>query len=385
MKNSSTSSSERSSLRGRLVTAGFVLVGTVAGVLALNAWARPAEGQRDIWYGPVADYLSQGGRFSHLFLGTSRTRAAVRPEVFDSIVGRAYGTPLQSINLGIGHCTLIEHWFGLRKLLEIDPLALQGVVVLIEAPAGLPAFLGWHENWIVQGRTDLLTPYLKKDDLWRLWKVAGTPAAEKFVITANLVAPYVEHIPRARSMAMAELDTLLARVFSPIVGAGVSGATTGADLVAEGGIRTDAKGVETAREMAIRMAREDAQNQASWSNWDTTAIRDVVNLVREAGGYPVFFEMPLSDVQMAPYRMPVRTKDREDFPATLAAWKVPMLKLDFPHDSTDFPDLWHLRKTRAPEFTAALARSYIEASRPAAPAAQPDTSAVLTDSVLTGG
>lgn len=385
MKNSSTSSSERGSSRGRLVTAGFVLAGTIAGLLALNAWARPAEGRRDIWYGPVADYLQQGGRFSHLFLGSSRVRAAVRPEVFDSIVGGAFGTPLQSINLGIGHCTLVEHWFGLRKLLEVDPLALQGVVVLIEAPAGLPAYQGWRDDWIVQDRTDLLVPYLKKGDLWRLWKEAGTPVGEKFLITANLVAPYVENLPRARVLAMAELDTLLETVFSPFASAPEERSSTGADLVSEGGIRTDAKGVETAREMAIRMARDDSRDQAPWSNWDTTAIRDVVNLVREAGGYPVFFEMPLSDVQMAPYRMPVRAKDRADFPAVLQAWKVPMLKLDFPHDSTDFPDLWHLRKTRAPDFTAALARSYVEASRPAAPTAARDTSTAVTDSVKAGG
>lgn len=385
MKNSSTSSSERVSLRGRLVTAGFVLAGTVAGLLALNAWARPAEGRRDIWYGPVADYLGQGGRFSHLFVGTSRVRAAVRPEVFDSIVGGAFGAPLQSINLGMGYCTTIEHWFGLRKLLEVDPLALQGVVVLIEAPAGLPDHQQWTSDWIVQDRTDLLTPYLKRGDLWRLWKEAETPAGEKFMITANLVAPYVENLPRARAMAMANLDTLLAGLFSPFVRSQALPEDGGADLVSEGGIRADAKGVETARDIAIRMAREDLASQTAWSSWETSALADVVRLVREAGGYPVLFEMPLSDVQLAPYSTAVRNNDRIGFAGTLASWKVPMLKLDFPHDSTDFPDLWHLRKTRAPDFTAALARAYIEASRPAAPAAAPDTSAVVTDSVLTGG
>jgi hypothetical protein len=366
MKNSSTSGS-KPKLKWHLFTGAVFLAGLFALVIGINHQGRPAEKNRDIWYGPVIDYIQQGGRFSYLFVGTSRTRAAIRPDVFDTVMTRTLGSPTLSINLGMGWCRMSEHYFGLRRLLEVQPGILRGVVVFLEAPSALPEYSIWKSDWIVTDRTDLLTPYIHKSDLWKLWREATTPTDMKFVITANLVAPFMEYLPRVRQYALPALDSLLQGFFSPLTSLAqaeteVAGSS---DLTTEGGIRADAKGVETARELATRMARDETVNQDPWNDFDKTIVAEILKMVKNAGGYVVFLDMPLSDIQQAPYDTPLRQRERADFTTTLKAWNCIMLHPQLQYDSTDFPDLWHLRKTRAPEFTFAVANSFIEAAKAA--------------------
>jgi len=363
MKNSSTSAFK---FKRQAAMGLAFLAGLFALVVFINKRGEPAEKNRDIWYGPVLDYMHRGGRFSYLFVGTSRTRAAIRPDVFDTLMTRVTGSPTLSINLGMGWCRLTEHYFGLRKLLEADPNILNGVVVFIEAPSGLPEYITWKSDWIVTDRTDLLTPYIHKSDLIKLWREATTPTSMKFVITANLIAPFMENIPRVRQFAAQGLDSLLQDFFTPLIALAPKAKTgSTADLTAEGGIRTDAKGVETARELAIRMAKEEAENQEPWDDYDHTVVAEILHMVKNAGGYVVFLDMPLSDVQQAPYDTPLRKKEREAFLATLKAWNCIMLHPKMTYEAADFPDLWHLRKTLAPEFTVAVAREFIAAARAA--------------------
>jgi hypothetical protein len=367
MKNSSTSVSRpwRQVATGIAFLAGLLLL-----VAFISAQGSPGEKNRDIWYGPVIDYAKQGGRFSYLFLGTSRTRAAIRPDVFDTAMTRAIGAPTLSVNLGMGWCRMSEHYFGLRRLLETAPGILRGVVVFLEAPSALPEYSTWRSDWIVADRTDLLTPYIHKRDLWKLWRESTTEAGMKFVITANLVAPFMEHIPRVRQHALPDLDTLLQKAFAPLMALAKpeeSDAGAASDLATEGGIRADAKGVETARDLAIRMAREETEKQEPWADYDKTIVAEILRMVREAGGYVVFLDMPLSPVQQAPYDTPLRLGEREAFQGTLKAWNCIMLKPELALTESDFPDLWHLRKSLAPEFTLAVANGFIAAAREAEP------------------
>jgi hypothetical protein len=78
-------------------------------------------------------------------------------------------------------------------------------------------------------------------------------------------------------------------------------------------------------------------------------------LAQHASAHPVFFEMPLCSVQSATFDTPVRRRDRENFAAAARAWGTPVIRADVETSDADFPDLWHLKKSRAAAFTKALA------------------------------
>ncbi len=367
MKNSSTSAFKLTPFLGKGLA---FLGGLFLLVLGLNHVGKPARENQDIWYGPVVDYMKQGGRFHFLFVGTSRTRAAIRPDVFDTLMQQVYKTPTVSINLGMGWCRLSEHYFGLRHLLEVNPDILRNVVVFIEAPASIPEYSTWKSDWIVQDRTDLLTPYMHSKDLWNLWRNSTTETSMKFVITANLIAPFMENIPRLRQNALPKLDTLLQSLFTPLtnLGAREKEAPEYSDLITEGGIRNDKKGVETAKDLAIRIAKEDTEKQEPWNHFDASIVAEIHHMVKNAGGYVLFLDMPLSNVQQVPYDTELRKRERKQFnDSTLKKWDAIMLHPKFSYDTTDFPDLWHLRKTRAPEFTYAVANSFVAALQASGP------------------
>ena len=69
----------------------------------------------------------------------------------------------------------------------------------------------------------------------------------------------------------------------------------------------------------------------------------------------MFFEMPLCSVQTATYNTLVRQRDREQFLDHARQWNTPVLHPAIAFADDDFPDLWHLRKSRAAGFTTALA------------------------------
>ncbi len=364
MKNSSTSGFKQKTL---ILKSSIFIIGFFIIVLGLNSLGKSKNENPDIWYGPVIDYMHNGGRFNYLFLGTSRTRAAIKAEVFDEIMQQVYKTPTLTINLGMGWCRMSEHYFGIRHLLETNPNILRGVVVFIEAPSDVPEYSTWKSDWIVADRTDLLTANIHTSDLFKLWRESTTETSMKFVITANLIAPFMENIPRLRQNALPKLDTILQTIFSPLIKlAPKEKDLIGFDLTTEGGIRADAKGVETARDIAIRIAHEETVKQDPWDNFDNTIVAEIFQMVKKAGGYVVFLGMPLSNVQQVPYDTPLRKQERLGFKNTLKKWDAVMLHPEFAYDTADFPDLWHLRKTRAPEFTYAVAKNYLELLQQAA-------------------
>jgi len=65
-------------------------------------------------------------------------------------------------------------------------------------------------------------------------------------------------------------------------------------------------------------------------------------------------------VQRVPYDTEIRRADRTAFRALLKAWDCPMLEPTFGATPDDFPDAWHLRASRAPDFTRALAASFAQ-------------------------
>jgi len=363
MNSSSTSSSERPLLRFGLAT-GFI-AGFLAILVALNSWVRPAEAVRDIWYGPLIDAYANGYKANFLFVGTSRTRAAINPDAWDGVMSQVLHARTSTVNLGMGWCTPMEHWYGLHKLLSEFPDALRGTAVLLEAGDGIGYPERWDGNWIVDDRRDLLVPYMTRSDLPRLWK-SSTPLEAKLSIAVDLLVPAFDQFPRLRHEARSNLDSAGLDIVNGIWQKPTDSAGPSSDLVSAGGIRTDLKGVELARHLADSMSASDMRDQKPYRDWDSTVQADIVRLVKDAGGIPIFVRIPFSPVQSRPLHTPLRDEDRKRFVAALARWNLPpLVEADFPTTADDFPDNWHLRKTLSPAFTKALALAYLQAFAPA--------------------
>lgn len=371
MSSSSTSSSE-SLFRRLALVAGF-LAAFIALLVVLMSWVRPPEKVRDIWYGPLIDAYGQGYKANFLFVGTSRTRAAIHPDTWDSVMAQALHARTSTVNLGMGWCTPMEHWHGLRKLLAEYPDALRGTAVFLEAGDGIGYPERWDGNWIVEDRRDLLVPYMDRSDLPHLWK-SGTSLEARLSIAVDLLVPAFDQFPRFRHLVRSNLDSAGRSIVDGIWPKEPDSSAPGSDLSSAGGVRTDLKGVELAMHMADSMAAADLRDQKPYGDWDSTVQADIVRLVKDAGGIPIFVKIPFSPVQSAPLRTSLRQADRRTFQAALSRWGLPpVVEADFPTTSGDFPDKWHLRKTLAPAFTRALALAFVQAFQPTTARSRIDT------------
>lgn len=361
MNNSSTSSSNpRPFWQKLLMGIGFPAV-FLAIIAVLNTSVRPENKTQDIWYGPLIEAVGQGYHPNFLFVGTSRTRAAIHTDAWEQVMAERFGVRTSAVNLGMGWCTPMEHWHGLRALLKANPSALRGTAVLIEAGEGIGFPERWTDNWIVQERRDLLVPYLEPSDFSRLWN-SSTPAEAKFAIASDLWFPAFDQMARLRHVARSKIDTLGLGIQNAMWGRPEAKAVSDADLSTDGGIRADKQGVELAMFLADSMARADLKDQKPYGEWDSTVVADIVRLVKDAGGAPVFVRIPYSPTQAAPLATALRQADRVVFENALRRWGVPaVVAPTFQHKPDDFPDKWHLRKTLAPEFTRSLAEAYLRA------------------------
>jgi hypothetical protein len=135
-----------------------------------------------------------------------------------------------------------------------------------------------------------------------------------------------------------------------------------ADLRSTGGIRTDAEGIENAKKLAVELAKQSLDHQVPQREWEKSIVADLVKLIQQAGGQVVFYEMPLHSVQAAPYQTPLRQADRVAFRQQATEWNCRYLEPDFVAPDVDFPDYWHLRKSRSQEFATKLAEAWYKAS-----------------------
>jgi hypothetical protein len=258
----------------------------------------------------------------------------------------------------------MEHWHGLRKLLAEFPDALRGTAVLLEAGDGIGYPERWDGNWIVEDRRDLLVPYMVRSDLPRLWK-SHTALDARLSIAVDLLVPAFDQFPRLRHIVRSDLDTAGQSVVDGIWQKAVDSSSANSDLSSAGGVRTDLKGVDLAMHLADSLAASDLRDQKPYGDWDSTVQADIVRLVKDAGGIPIFVKIPFSPVQSRPLRTPLRGADRKTFRAALSRWGLPpVVEAEFPTTADDFPDEWHLRKTLAPAFTKTLALAFVQAFAP---------------------
>jgi hypothetical protein len=328
--------------------------------LVLECTVRFRESSGPVFWDAVEQSL-QPGAVHFIFIGSSRVAASIDEKLFEEELSGHRPQPARAINVGTGYSYLLQHYLGLRNALRRHPGPLRGCVVFVETAGGLPEYsTADGSEWYFDGRPDLLIQVLRLEDFPTMW-VSTMPLDDKWHVSVRWLTRGSLLLSRGHGVAVRVLAEASEWLGEKIVSVspGVRGEPPRpADLTTDGGVRTDQAGIALARRFALENARRESSDQRPLGKWTETVLGRIVFLVRQAGGQVVFYEMPLHSVQAAPRRTAIRMDDAAAFRAQAAAWGTPFLLPEFSFTDEDFPDLWHLKRSRARAFTVALAKAW---------------------------
>lgn len=297
------------------------------------------------------------GAIRALFIGTSRTAAAIDEDAFRASLPDSRVTV---VNAGRGFVTPVEFFLALRNTLRDRPETLRDTVLFIEAPAGMAEPQSWSDSWAHPDQPAVMTPLLRPGDIAHYWRTPHRFEDKLHVSASYLFRPsaLVTRREAIGGRLFGKIHLLLqSRLESVLLGRGPQAAP--ADLTAAGGIRTDVEGVLLARRVAEDYARASTADQRA-INWQDTVTADVIQLARSHHVTVLFFTPPLHSLHRAIYETPRRRLDRQTFTAFAVENSTPILTPDFPTADEDFPDIWHLKRSLAAGYTRALARSFLD-------------------------
>jgi hypothetical protein len=305
------------------------------------------------WYADAADrFVRAPVRF--VFIGSSRVAQAVVAETFSGEMPRADDIAL---NLGRGYSTLAEHFFGLRRLAAASPRGLRGAVVFLEAPEGMPDLSRWTDPWFQFEDRSLLRMTMRVSDLPAFWSYSTGTFEDKVSISVGEVSSLAGLRGSWSYYARAGWHAL--------TGGKAGDGKADTDLSEAGGVQTGREMFIAARNLAEALSRRAVQDQSELNSQDVerSILLSLASFLKKEGADFVAFTMPMSSVQQRPSLTEIGRKNRELVAVALKRAGVPLLRVGFPTTDDDFPDLWHLRKSRAPEFSRALARAYLASRR----------------------
>jgi hypothetical protein len=298
-------------------------------------------------------YQVQKVPVTYIFIGSSRVAASISSTEFAQATGEANSLG-SAMNMGRGYSTLVEHYFGLRRIAAAMPDGLKGVTVFLEAPGGSPDLETWWGNWLYYKNPDLLVNTIGLSDLRSFWARDSSNFDLKLAVTASTLSEAIAK--QGYGWAMLEgIKDIIFRHWPWTK-------PNKADSPASGGIRTDEAGIQNARRLAISLAADDMKQERIFlrQSGDETVLKSINDLVLAGGGRLILYRMPLSSVQEQVYTTAIGRKNREITHDLLKAWAIPMLSSNMKTNDDDFPDYWHLRKSRRSEFTRSLAEAYID-------------------------
>jgi hypothetical protein len=300
-----------------------------------------------------------------IVLGTSMTAAAVAPEALAGDLAKTLGRRVTVRSFARPGSTIVQHLFGVRKLLKQDPAYLRGTTVLVEAPAGRPSWATWSTPWHIPGTTEFVVSLMQNDDLVRLWS-SDAPIAHRWSITSAYVTRGYDEWTQRRSIrdhvfrrGTGLADALLRGVLparrratpkGPSIHAAAGVGTSGAELARARG--------EVERELEAARASDPPVTE-----WGETVFRDLVALVRANGGEVAVFTLPVSSAQSRVLETPNRRAIARAFVPFARDLGIERLEVPFTVGRDDFPDLRHLAVTRRLDFTRALAKTLAAAVR----------------------
>jgi hypothetical protein len=332
----------------------FVLLALVVIELSLHA----TLGRKSAWYTAAAQIVNVTP-VDYIFVGSSRVAASIDEKYFERAIKHRLGRDVKALNMGMGYCSLADHYFGLRTLLRLNPRNLKGVTVLIEAPSGLPFSETWRDRWLIRGGSpDLFVPYVGFSDLLTFWRLSSDDLTEKLYMTASKYLMTIRKGGAIRNRTMMDGDGVTRTLLEKARLA--SRSQTSIDLTSAGGIQTDENQIRFVREAAVQNSENEMREQHAIRSWDQSVLRSIVDLVTASGGTVVLFDTPLNSLQLKPLNTELRKSDRQFFEKVADRWGIPILRPQFKTVDSDYPDSWHLRRSLSAAYTNAVAATYID-------------------------
>ncbi len=340
----------------------FVLPLAAVIVLELVASTKPKPWLEFFGY-PEVGRMTGGRELRALFIGTSRVLAAIDAQAFEQRMEEKGYPEYTTLNLGAGGSRLHTHALGLRALLELDSRALRGTTIFIEAPDGLPEFDTWQDPWVYPVMAMFTVRYMQAGDLGRIWR-SHMPLGDRLDLTFRIVFRF-SNLVTYRQLVRQEMLAWVRR--------GLEGGTTrlgghwreraavnSSDTPTSSpdiGVRPEL--LDIARRFIGDRVRDEGASQRPVEDWERTVVASIVHQVQLAGGQVVFYDMPQVSFLNRLVETPVRRRDRERFVEAASRWGTPIVHPRFPTSDGDFPDLLHLGRSKAREFSRSLADSWL--------------------------
>jgi hypothetical protein len=310
------------------------------------------------WY-PFAEKTLQKQNADFVFIGSSRVAAAIDGPAFEKAAEESMGRPAHALVIGQGYSTPVEHYLGLRNLLAANPQSLSKVTVFVEMPAGQLVEGHLRGHWVHEEAPNLLVPLLKQGDLAEFWHSSDSLPSKVAVSfqTQTSWSQLLASRKRIKGFTLAAGRSLLEQ---GLLRAGLAAAPGEAsiDLAAQGGILTDTEHVARARKLADELASEARRSERPFQADDFSIYTALISLVKSHGGQVVFYEMPMSTVSRQVAETEIGRANVRRSQEWVQGWQCLLLRPQFVVTDDDFPDLWHLRKSRAAEFSEQLAESW---------------------------
>jgi|GEM_PF-826293 len=349
-------------LRRLLVRSQWVVIPLLI-LVAVEYLLRKSDVAAPLWYAR-AEAIARRGRIDFAFVGSSKVAAAFIEKAFSVEMAKVRQRRIVSVNLGRGFSSPQLHYLGLRNLLRRYPESLKGVTLFAEAMSDAPLYQ-YHGNWKsiwFNRQPELLVPLLRFPDLLPFWRSKGTAWTDKFLVTAKFLlgsSKIVSNRERVRHEFEAQGQKMLYRVANLLLRLPPLPPEPRPVIQAIGGIMTDAKTMERAKKSARRYYQSLAASRRPILNrWDGSVLADIVRLIKRQGGEVFFVNLPAYSMELKAYATPNHERNKAIIREQFKKWGVALLTTDFSYADDDIPDYFHLKMSRAGEFSRKLAQAY---------------------------
>ena len=282
----------------------------------------------------------------YLFLGSSRVPATINPQKF------VENTAEKAVVAGRGYAVFGVHYQGIKNRIKINPDYLKGTKVIVELAASTvyaedstEMIMKVHEATLESEKNmpHLMIPHLSFEDLIDYLKYSTNSFSVKTEMLLLYSSAFYRSIPFVREN--------LSNFDKPLFIKKKEEA-----LTEDGGIRNDninqviAKAKELYKREALTKVQPLTLNQL-----DQSALNALHQLVHENGGKLYLYRVPIHSLQKERNATPSHQANAKVFTAWLKSKDIQTLHVyDFQYEDSDFPDIWHLSKSRRDEFTLKL-------------------------------
>jgi hypothetical protein len=291
----------------------------------------------------------------YLFIGSSHVRAAIIPEIIDDHLKTEN---IFTFNAARGMSTATTFYYALNKLSE-DGL-LKNSVVFLEAPGGISSYeSNVHGDWIDERDVHLIIPYLDKDSYIQFLKYSSNSLSAKWKLSLN----YLLYSSRVFSLIKELYNRNSINDIITKVSHKEKKQLKEDEMVDQGGIKIDKESIEKARKFAYAYSKEviESQKPINESQWENSRLNEIIDLLKRNNSCLILFRIPLSSVEEQVYQTEISKQNIEVFRKFLMNKEATFMDIDCSsYRDEDFPDLWHLSKSKAIEFSNEFATLLVD-------------------------